>query len=145
MTRLLLIKFTLPACLIAFLTITMRIKSSLGDEQMLSFGFPLSWYSPSNAASMAYTIAAVPLIIDLLCYVAFSYVLALTLPTGRILTSKYDFILTIALWVCVPCGALFTYLIIFSDPLFVIWTLNDYFSNGAAHDYNIQIGPGLAE
>ena len=144
MTRLLLIKFTYRLAFNRILTITMRIKAHWGTSRCSALDFRLAGIHPAMRRPW-FTIAAVPLIIDLLCYVAFSHVLALTLPTGRTLTSKYGFILTIALWVCAPCAALFTYLIIFSDPLFVIWTLNDYFSNGAAHDYNIQIGPGLAE
>jgi hypothetical protein len=140
-----LIKYSFPAGLIAFLAVTLQVKSSIDGEYILSYGFPLSWYSPSNSLSMAYTIAVWPLVLDLLLYLVASQILLTGTPIKRIHTTNHGYIVSFLLWVCALALVLFTSLVIFSDPQFVAWSLDDYFNSAAISDYNIQIGPGLAK
>lgn len=147
MARLLkhLIQYSLPASLLALLAVTMRVEISQGGEQMASYGFPLAWYSPSIALSMAYTIALAPLFLDLLMYLLIcQLVFAFALP-HRLRTSKLGFVISVLLWACALVLCLFSFMIIFSDPLFVLWNLDSYFGTEATRNYFFHIGPGISK
>ena len=115
----------------------MRTVISLPDEAMVSYGFPIAWYTPSLATSLAYEVALGPLLVDLIVYFA---------ACGAIL-----FLVSVSwmgrtacalLWLAGVGSAGALALVLLLDPHFVAWTLDGYFGAGATRSRSMYFGLG---
>lgn len=132
-----------PLGLLAFFWLTMRSVVSAGGETVNHYGFPVAWYTPSSASSLAYDIAVGPMMLDVACYVVFGgFVLWLAHWRPDPNRTAHT-VVSILLWVGALASLVFTAMVIAHDPHFVAWTLDGYFSGHAARGYYLQFGPGV--
>jgi hypothetical protein len=132
-----------PLSLLAFFWLTMRAVVSAGGETLSSYGFPVAWYAPSPASSLAYDIAVGPMMLDVACYVLFGGCV-LRLARWRPERNRTaGAVVSILLWVGALASLVFTAIVIAHDPHFVAWTLDGYFSGHAARSHYLQFGPGV--
>jgi hypothetical protein len=131
----------LPVGITLFCWLSMRTVVTNGSESQSLYGFPLAWYAPSPAASMAYEIALWPWAIDLLLYVAAAFLACRPLMARgpRTMPGK-----AVVMLLCVVAAASLAWmaLALAFDVHAVAWTLDGYYSDAATRTHGLQIGPG---
>ncbi len=130
----------LPLGVTLLCCVSMRTLVTAGTESMRLYGFPLAWAAPSPAASMAFEIAAGPLVVDLAVYLAIAWALLAASGLARARSTPRRASVAV-LWV-LALGALgWCALAVLTDAHVVAWTLDDYFGPGAARTHAFQFGP----
>lgn len=130
----------MPLGVTVFCWLTMRTEASLGSETGASYGFPLPWYAPSAASSMAYTVAVTPLVLDLLVYVA---VAQAVLMAWRLRTASPPRRgLRVALWAAALASVAYAATGLMTDPRVVAWDPSPYFHAAADRSHRLQWGTG---
>jgi len=130
----------LPLALVLLSWIGMRTVVTAGSESLSLYGFPLAWVAPSGAASMAFDIAAGPLLVDLAIYLAFAAALVALAGVARASAPRAR-ATSFVLWVVAAGSIAWCVLPLLMDPHFVAWTLDGYFGAGAARTRALQLGP----
>ncbi|PWK39424.1 hypothetical protein C7534_113122 [Pseudomonas sp. OV226] len=81
---------SLLSAVMLFACVTMRTVTSWdGEPSTMSYGFPLPWYTPSLATSLAYTIAVVPLLLDFFIYFVICWGLASLVEVKRAMAPNF--------------------------------------------------------
>jgi hypothetical protein len=137
-------KYSIPASLISFVLFTIQTVTSYNDESMISYGFPLSCYAPSNVSSMAYDIAIAPLIIDMISYTLICHFIAFFSTPKKIVSNRCGNIVSVFLWLGGLSLIAFTATAISFSPHFVLWELDSYFGDEAKRSYIFHLGPGMS-
>lgn len=130
----------LHVAVILFAFLTMRTVTSANEEpSIISYGFPLPWYTPSLATSLAYTIAVGPLLFDFITYLFICWGLSRlmdirwTVPivVGRVFLGLW--------WFVIGVSVVRLALIILLGDQFTAWTVDSYFNEDATHKRHIHL------
>jgi hypothetical protein len=135
-------KFAIPVGVSLLCWLTMRTVVSSGGESLAMYGFPLPWYAPSAASSMAYDMAAGPFVIDLLVYVTAAQAIISFGTAGSTVPLKVGRLAAILLWLLAVGSIACTALATGFDPHVAGWTLDGYFGTGATRTHALHFGLG---
>ncbi|MEO5687872.1 MAG: hypothetical protein ABIR54_10940 [Burkholderiaceae bacterium] len=131
---------SLPLALTLQCWLTMCTLISAGTESMRLYGFPLGWYAPSQAASMAYDVALGPFVVDFAVYLAIALAVAALSGIGRASAPGRKLVGAI-LWTAAVASIAWNIAPLLMDPHVVAWTLDGYFDANAVRTHTFQIGP----
>ena len=138
--RLFLFAAALPLGVTLLCWVSMRTLVTAGTESMRLYGFPLGWVAPSPAASMAFDVAAGPLVVDLLVHAAIAW--GLVAASGLARAPAAPRRLAIAgLWVLALGSLAYCVAPLLTDAHVVAWTLDGYFGDQATRAHALQLGP----
>lgn len=138
------LRFALPLTALLFVWVTMRTVSAYQSESMAAFGFPLSWHAADPVSSMAFEVAILPLVVDLLVYffvvlsiqrVVWPRVSPAAHKAPRVMTA-----ISVVLWVAATGSALVTVAALAVDVRLETTSLGNYFGSNATRTYSAAAG-----
>ncbi|MDR6919105.1 hypothetical protein J2X66_006011 [Pseudomonas sp. 3296] len=131
---------SLLSAVMLFACVTMRTVTSWdGEPSTMSYGFPLPWYTPSLATSLAYTIAVVPLLLDFFIYFVICWGLASLVEVKRAMAPNFGRVCAGLRWIGGIASVGVLTLIMLMGDQFTAWTLDNYFGEGATRSRHVHL------
>lgn len=106
---------------------------------MMSYGFPLPWYTPSMATSLAYTIAVGPLLLDFFIYFVICWGLSTLVEVKRVMPTNFGRVWEGLRWIGGIASVGVLSVIMFTGDQFTAWTLNNYFGERATRSQHVHL------
>lgn len=135
------LRIAVPCGVLAFCWLTMGVTAANRDESMTSYGFPMSWYSPSLISSGTYNIAIGPMAADLAAYLLLSQLLwNVILTRGPVFSIVRGQLLGVLLSIAASASVVLSLLAFSIDPVVVPWKLDSYFAGNSSKSRFVALG-----